>query len=171
MTRFKKSFTILLLCAMLAALLCPGVLATRSVETATANYRGIRILVNGAQVNPCDAEGNAVEPFIIGGTTYLPVRAVAGALGLEVGWEAATSTVTLRQGGETNYGEGEPLASSGEKTGPLDPKGFQGCADAQRVRAFGEVTLRGLTCPALCGGSGGKVWSQFSGFSSLVPPI
>lgn len=36
-----------------------------------------------------------MEPFILDGTTYLPVRAVAGALGLGVGWDDATSTVTL----------------------------------------------------------------------------
>ena len=42
-----------------------------------------------------DANGNYVEPFIIDGTTYLPVRGIASALGLNVGWDGATKTVLL----------------------------------------------------------------------------
>ena len=49
-------------------------------------------------MEPKDANGNTVEPFIIDGTTYLPVRAVSNALGLNVGWDDATSTVSLGEG-------------------------------------------------------------------------
>lgn len=42
-----------------------------------------------------NAQGNPVEPFIKDGTTYIPVRAVATALGCEVGWNGDTNTVTI----------------------------------------------------------------------------
>ena len=133
MKRCKKVCVPVLLAALLAALLCPGALATRAVETATANYRGIRILVNGTQINPCDADGNGVEPFIIDGSTYLPVRAVANALGLTVGWDGPSSTVTLTQGGETNYGQGTPLSTNGAKTVPLVYRDIKLVIDGEAV--------------------------------------
>jgi hypothetical protein len=58
-------------------------------------FRDIRLVMNGVEHTPRDAFGNVVEPFIWDGTTYLPVRAVADALGLAVKWDEATSTVYL----------------------------------------------------------------------------
>ncbi len=56
---------------------------------------GIRIVVDGKKLNPTDANGNAVEPIIYNGTTYLPVRAVANALGKAVYWDGPEYTVYL----------------------------------------------------------------------------
>jgi hypothetical protein len=64
-------------------------------QQATLNYDNIKITLDGKQVNPTDANGTYVEPFTINGTTYLPVRAVANALGMSVGWNQDTKTVTL----------------------------------------------------------------------------
>lgn len=69
--------------------------ATVGSRTAELWYNNIKIMLNGKAVTPTDANGNAVEPFTIDGTTYLPVRGIASALGLNVGWDDATSTVTL----------------------------------------------------------------------------
>ncbi len=66
----------------------------QSVEVTTV-YNDIKIVVNGSEIIPNDANGNIVEPFIIDGTTYLPVRALANALGQEVSWEQSTSTVYI----------------------------------------------------------------------------
>ncbi len=68
-------------------------------KQATLDYSGIRITLNGQPVTPTDANGNPVEPFAMEGTTYLPVRAIANALGLGVEWEQATQTVKLTGGG------------------------------------------------------------------------
>lgn len=65
-------------------------------KQATLNYAGISITVDGKTVVPKDANGNTVEPFMIDGTTYLPLRAIGSALGMDVGWEQATKTATLR---------------------------------------------------------------------------
>lgn len=56
---------------------------------------GIKIVVDGQQLNPTDANGNKVEPIIYNGTTYLPVRAVANAIGKAVYWDGPNYTVYL----------------------------------------------------------------------------
>lgn len=58
-------------------------------------YNNIKITMNGQEITPTDGNGNYVEPFVIEGTTYLPVRAVANSLGLNVGWDDSTKTVAL----------------------------------------------------------------------------
>ncbi len=60
---------------------------------------GVRIVVDGKELHPTDVNGNTVEPMIYNGTTYLPVRAVAGALGKAVYWDGENFTVYL---GDTN---------------------------------------------------------------------
>jgi len=74
------------------------VFAASRTEAITITFHDIRIVVNGNVVTPKDAQGNVVEPFIWGGTTYLPVRAVADALGLDVTWDGNTYTVYLTHG-------------------------------------------------------------------------
>ena len=80
---------------LLVVLLSTTVFATVGSRTAELWYNNIKIMINGNEVVPKDANGNAVEPFTIDGTTYLPVRAIANALGMNVGWDAETSTVVL----------------------------------------------------------------------------
>jgi len=73
------------------------VFAAQTSRTLTAIYRDIKITINGNQIEPKDASGNPVEPFIVGGTTYLPVRSVAEAVGYDVSWDNDTSTVILNK--------------------------------------------------------------------------
>ena len=90
-----KKFICLILALILALSLGITASATSGTETVSISYRGITVVLNGAVLTPTDANGNAVEPFIMDGSTYLPLRAIAGALGLEVAWDNASSTVTL----------------------------------------------------------------------------
>jgi hypothetical protein len=46
-------------------------------------------------MDPRDANGASVEPFTVNGTTYLPVRAIAEALGMEVSWDNGAKTVYI----------------------------------------------------------------------------
>jgi hypothetical protein len=59
----------------------------------TASFANIRIFVDGKQVDPRDANGASVEPFTVNGTTYLPVRAIADALGMDVSWDNSAKAV------------------------------------------------------------------------------
>lgn len=64
-------------------------------KTATLHYQGIKITLDGQTITPKTESGAVVEPFTIDGTTYLPVRAVADSLGLDVSWDGTTKTVKL----------------------------------------------------------------------------
>lgn len=75
-------------------------IAKEAAEQITAVYRNIKLVVDGVLVEPKDANGEAVEPFIYNGTTYLPVRAVATAFNKPVAWDSNNATVYL--GGEVD---------------------------------------------------------------------
>lgn len=64
-------------------------------KTIDVYYDNIKIFVNDSYVNPKDGTGKTVEPFIYDGTTYLPVRAVAEALGKDVSWDGTTKSVYI----------------------------------------------------------------------------
>ena len=69
--------------------------AANRTQTITVTFRNIRIVMNGQVVTPRDAQGNVVEPFIWGGTTFLPLRAVADAVGMDASWSGSTNTAYL----------------------------------------------------------------------------
>ena len=93
MKRNVRSF----LAGCLVTLLLSGTIGAVAAyqRQATLDYTGIKITLDGRTITPTDANGNAVEPFAISGTTYLPVRAVANAMGLNVSWDQSTQTVRL----------------------------------------------------------------------------
>ena len=88
-----KRLAALVLCTALASF--SALAASAYSKTIQVQYSGIKLVVDGSTVTPKDSKGNVVEPFTYNGTTYLPVRAVADALGKEVNWDSATQTVTL----------------------------------------------------------------------------
>ena len=55
----------------------------------------VRVLVNGELFQPKDAQGNDALVFSADGVTYAPIRALAEAYGLEVGYDAALNLVTV----------------------------------------------------------------------------
>ncbi|MGN1097993.1 MAG: copper amine oxidase N-terminal domain-containing protein [Clostridia bacterium] len=65
---------------------------------AIAEGEDVKIYIDGVLLEPMDVNGNPVTPVIIDGTTYLPVRAVAGAIGYEVKWDGETRSVYLSSG-------------------------------------------------------------------------
>ena len=73
---------------IIGSILTAGVAFAKSgMETLEVMYDNIKIVVDGSQCDPKDVSGNSVEPFIYNGTTYLPARAVAEALGEKVLWD------------------------------------------------------------------------------------
>ena len=105
----KRIISLLLLFTLLLSLGITAAAAEQRIEARELYYRGISIYVNGAELIPRDVNGNATEPFIIEGTTYLPVRALAGALGLKVDWDGSTNTITLTSGADVNMGSGQAV--------------------------------------------------------------
>ena len=52
-------------------------------------------MLDGEQVQVTDSTGTPAEPFIINGTTYLPVANIARMLGLTVTWYMVAAAVAL----------------------------------------------------------------------------
>ena len=100
----KERFKGLLIGIILGILIASGsALAITGTIQKNLEYNNIKITLNNRQINTTDANGNYVEPFIIDGTTYLPVRAIATALGLNVSWDGATNTVILSETTTTTH--------------------------------------------------------------------
>ena len=113
----RRASCALLSLALAASLTVPA-LATTGTQSIQADYTDIKVSLDGQYLVLTDVNGTTVEPFAVAGTTYLPVRAVAGALGLNVEWQAETSTVVLTSGGEvTTQTTDTPAAgTTGAKT-------------------------------------------------------
>lgn len=97
MKRRTKILVTFLLAAMLVLSVAVGVSATTGTKSISAIFRNIQIIANG-KVVPTEA-----EPFIVGGRTYVPLRAISEALGAWVDWNPATNLVTIKGG--TNSSE------------------------------------------------------------------
>lgn len=97
MNRNNRMLTIVLIAAIIMTMILPVEASTS--KQVTQYFRNIKITVDGKQIDPRDANGKGVEPFIIDGTTYLPVRAVAEAVGMDVDWIGSTNTVVLKSKG------------------------------------------------------------------------
>jgi hypothetical protein len=74
-----------------------GTASAAYTKAETLNFNGIKLMVNGEYVEITDSTGAATEPFIINGTTYLPVGNVAKIVGYDVKWDGETQTVILEQ--------------------------------------------------------------------------
>jgi hypothetical protein len=80
---------------IVGAMLFSTVTVFAGTQAIEAFFNNIKLSVDGKVVELKDATGNPVEPFIYNGTTYLPVRAIAEALGMEVKFNETTNTVEL----------------------------------------------------------------------------
>ncbi len=95
--QMKKEIKSFVLGAVFASLLVSALptMAEKFSKTAELFYNNIKVVIDGKRADLKDVNGNVVDPFIIDGTTYLPVRAVANALDKAVSWDGATQTVYL----------------------------------------------------------------------------
>lgn len=86
------AITIILMISLLFS-----VSAATSTKTLTATYKDIKFSVNGTTITPKDAAGKTIEPFLVDGNAYLPVKSVAEAVGYDAVWDDPTSTVKLNK--------------------------------------------------------------------------
>ena len=91
----KRSFVAGMLTMLLIMTLVVPAAATVGKITKELEYRDISVTLDGVKLDLKDAKGNPVEPFMFEGTNYLPVRALAESLGLNVAWDGKTATVVL----------------------------------------------------------------------------
>lgn len=92
----KKVFGKVMAGVMVLAIVVSSVaLAANTTTLYNVMNKGVKIVIDGEKLTPTDVNGNIVEPIIYNGTTYLPVRAVATAIGKAVYWDGPNYTVYL----------------------------------------------------------------------------
>ena len=95
-TTFRSALSLLLTLALVL-----GIGGTALADEVTGlEDETVSVTIDGEDVELTDADGESVAPVIIDGSTYLPIRAVAEALGLDVDWDRANREVQLATGGE-----------------------------------------------------------------------
>lgn len=85
----------------------------------------ITVVLNGQPIDTRDEGGDQVAPFAEGGTTYVPVRAIASALNISIEWDGSTGTIFIGNRGEAQPAPGEKINIyiNGEKFTPRDADG------------------------------------------------
>ncbi|MDR7314855.1 stalk domain-containing protein [Brevibacillus nitrificans] len=63
----------------------------------TANYNNIKVLYNGSQVS------TTIEPFIVNGTTYIPLRMMADVFNKDITWDGTNYTINVKDTADTGY--------------------------------------------------------------------
>ena len=90
-----KGFIAGMLTMLLIVSMAGTVSATNGKVMKELEYRDIKVSLDGEILDLRDAQGNVVEPFKFDGTNYVPVRAIAQILGLNVAWDGKNATVLL----------------------------------------------------------------------------
>lgn len=85
---FAGMLTMFLICSLTVSALAISGRMTLEVEP-------INVMVNGEVFQPKDGLGRDVPVFVYRGTTYAPLRALAEAYGLEVGYDKAQNLATV----------------------------------------------------------------------------
>ena len=112
--RIFSSFIMIALGTMLATNTASAKVGSQTVDIVSG---GINVVVDKVRIEPKDAKGKAVKPFIYNDTTYLPVRAIANALNMKVDWDPVLSTVYLTAAVEEIEGEpGSELENESENS-------------------------------------------------------
>ena len=106
---FWKGFGSGLILTALVVALC--VTATATSKRSIQVEDGIGITLNGATFIPRSANGKQVSVFLYNGTTYVPVRAISEAMGMDVSFNSATRTVVLTTADRTASQQGSTTAS------------------------------------------------------------
>lgn len=91
----KRGFLAGVLATLLVMCLVSTAGATSGKVQQEIEYRDIKVSLDGQVLDLRDAKGNTVEPFMFAGTNYIPARALAESLGLQVAWDGSTATVVL----------------------------------------------------------------------------
>ena len=64
-------------------------------QTIKASYRNISVYVNGTVKQAKNVSGVVIEPFIVDGTTYVPLRGIADILGYQVSFNPTTYRIDI----------------------------------------------------------------------------
>jgi hypothetical protein len=92
----KKIFVALGLSVIIVASLTAGAYAGANLEEIQAYLnKGVNVKLNGQMWQPKDSTGANTYPITYNNTTWLPVKSIGDALGVKVGWDAASNSVLI----------------------------------------------------------------------------
>lgn len=101
----KKIVVLLLVCVLI---LGGKIVFSNSITSITAQINpAINYTLDGEKFVPRDMDGSVMDTIIYNGRSYVPLRAIAEALGIAVDWEGSTSTIILGE----REGKGQSLFS------------------------------------------------------------
>ena len=90
-----RSFVSGIIFTLVTMILAGSVFASGMGTSINAYFNNIKIFLNGKEIETKDAKGNIVEPFILDGTTYVPLRAVAESFNKLVRWDEDLKQVKI----------------------------------------------------------------------------
>ncbi len=90
-----RSFVSGIIFTLVIMLLTGSAFATGMGTSINAYFNNIKVFLNGKEIETKDAKGNIVEPFILDGTTYVPIRAVAESFNKLVRWDKDLKQVKI----------------------------------------------------------------------------
>ena len=98
--KMSKHYKKICLALGLTSIIGAGVVTAQSgTQTVQATYRNINVTLNGTP------QAMSVEPFLVNGSTYVPLAAISNLLGVQADWHPATNTVALTGGGSASSTE------------------------------------------------------------------
>ncbi|MCL2740330.1 MAG: copper amine oxidase N-terminal domain-containing protein [Oscillospiraceae bacterium] len=99
----KKVLSLALAFALGLSLASGMALAKKGWVNLSAEYADIKIDINSINLIPKDVNGKIVEPFIIDGTTYVPIRAISEAYDKTVTWHGDEKRIQIYDNWESSW--------------------------------------------------------------------
>ena len=98
--KMSKNYKKLCLALGLSGIIGAGAITAQSgTQNVQATYRNIQVNYNGVN------QSMAVEPFLVNGSVYVPLRAVGDIFGASASWQPASNTVVLTGGSSASSQE------------------------------------------------------------------
>ena len=95
-TKGKMIVSWIVVCVLMLSVFSIGYAAdAKRVVKLDALYNNIKIIVNGQQATSPVVNGKVIEPFIVSGTTYVPLRMLAEAFNKDIVWDGAEYKITI----------------------------------------------------------------------------
>ncbi len=117
----KNKVLILIMVIFLLLNIVTGAIASDIIEKidAAINY-GIKITINGELFEPVDDSGVELRPIIYEGRSYLPLRAVAEAVDMNIAWDEVKKEIALSEKKPSSKSDDLPQNSSDRNNNAFD---------------------------------------------------
>lgn len=174
MMKWKK--TILLTSSFLLVSAASAYAGSNYAQVTAYLNKDIKFTINGAGWIPKDADGNELHPLIYNGSSYLPLKSIAGALGASVNWDSDTETIQIQSVSQNTYGADpyEPYKDSQDYTDDGNnpayrntPSILQGDQENAVKNAYHGINAIQKTA-ALLGVEPSTVWSELQKGNTLA---